>query len=73
MPNKKSVQAGRVVASRYNQIGSSSVAAADGRKRSLPDDDRKMGAGVRRSACHWWGSRVALGGRGLGALERRVG
>ncbi|KAM5580881.1 hypothetical protein ABKV19_010209 [Rosa sericea] len=44
VPNKKPVKAGRVVASRYNQIGTSSAAAADGRKRSLPDDDKEDGS-----------------------------
>ncbi|PRQ53011.1 hypothetical protein RchiOBHm_Chr2g0161781 [Rosa chinensis] len=61
VPNKKPVKAGRVVASRYNQIGTSSAAAADGRKRSLPDDDKDDGSRCEKK-------RVSLVGkpRGIG-------
>ncbi|XP_062009590.1 uncharacterized protein LOC133726132 [Rosa rugosa] len=59
VPNKKPVKAGRVVASRYNQIGASSAAAADGRKRSLPDDDKEDGSRCEKK-------RVSLVGRPRG-------
>ncbi|XP_050208357.1 uncharacterized protein LOC126657670 [Mercurialis annua] len=47
VPNRKLVKPGRVIPSRYNQIGSN-VSASEARKRSLPDSD-KEDANKRRS------------------------
>lgn len=60
VPNKKPVKVGRVVASRYNQFANSS-AVTDGRKRSLPDDDKEDGSRCDKK-------RVSLVGkpRGIG-------
>ncbi|XP_004305994.1 PREDICTED: uncharacterized protein LOC101297573 [Fragaria vesca subsp. vesca] len=73
VPNKKSVKAGRVVASRYNQIGSSSVAAADGRKRSLPDDDKEDGNRCEKKRVSLVGKPRGIGregSRSVGAESR---
>ncbi|KAL6135359.1 hypothetical protein ACLB2K_067587 [Fragaria x ananassa] len=73
VPNKKPVKAGRVVASRYNQIGSSSVAAADGRKRSLPDDDKEDGSRCEKKRVSLVGKPRGFGregSRSVGAESR---
>ncbi|XP_050382868.1 uncharacterized protein LOC126799664 [Argentina anserina] len=72
VPNKKPVKAGRVVASRYNQIGSSSV-AADGRKRSLPDDDKEDGSRCEKKRVSLVGKPRGIGregSRSVGAESR---
>uniref|UniRef100_A0A6N2MAR1 Uncharacterized protein n=2 Tax=Salix TaxID=40685 RepID=A0A6N2MAR1_SALVM len=53
VPNKKPLKPGRVVASRYNQIGTNqsngNLTASEARKRSLPDNEKEDGNKRRAS------------------------